>query len=443
MPAKGIVVLVVVLAVGSSAASASPGVYTVFSCRGPDGAANAAAGWTSSTGGGAGVANDCLGGGGLVAQLAGPNPAPASAASWTFAAPANTSIVSLAAQRRTNGVVAGQNGDNKGAPAYHLYLDNAVLDSCEETNTSQCQGDLTAPVSRQGLSGSALSFAVQCDSPSIGQPCQNAISATFAQAAVGLRDASPPSVGGVRVLDDGARSGTLRVGFDASDLGGGVYTTVVKVDGEPVTRTPVAPGGTCAPAPGGDAYSFLVPVPCPLSAPDLRASVDAAKLAPGPHGVELDVEDAAGNATAVHGPIAFPAPNVGTTTAAASTAADVRAAMHARLRMWFVENRGRVLRHRYGTRVVTRGVLRDARGHGIVGARVSVYHLVGPHLKRRLLKTGLRSRARGELTLILPVNLDTRRLEFRYQALVPGPVTARRRLDLRVYRHGRLFVRSR
>src|SRR4051794_9919030 len=226
--------LVGALAVGSSsAASAATGVYTVFSCKGPDGAANAAAGWTSATGGGATVANDCLGGGGLVAQLAGPNPAAASAASWTFAAPADTKIVSLAAQRRTTGVTAGQNGDNKGAPAYHLYLDNSVLDSCEQTNTSQCQSDLTAPISKQGLAGSALSFAVQCDSPSIGPSCQNAIGATFARAAVGLRDASPPAVTGVRVLDDGTRSGKLRVGFGASDLGGGVYNVVVKVDGEP------------------------------------------------------------------------------------------------------------------------------------------------------------------------------------------------------------------
>src|SRR4051812_235447 len=211
----------VALGVGSSSvAQAASGVYTVFSCKGPDGAVNAAAGWKAATGAGATASNDCLNGGGLVAQLTGPSPAPASAASWTFAAPADTTIVSLTAQRRTTGVVAGQNGNGKGAPSYHLYVDSSVLDSCEQTNTSQCQSDLTSPIVREGLSGSSLSFDVQCGSSSIGPSCQNAIGATFAQAAVGLRDASPPAVSNVRIEDDGARSGTLKVGYDASDLGG-------------------------------------------------------------------------------------------------------------------------------------------------------------------------------------------------------------------------------
>jgi hypothetical protein len=155
--------------------------------------------------------------------------------------------------------------------------------------------------------------------------------------------------------------------------------------------------------------------------------------------VEVDVQDAAGNTATVHGPVQFPAPNLGS-TAAASSASAVKAATHARLRMWFARGHRRVLRQPYGQRAVTRGVLRDARGRGIVGARVSVYHVVRGH-KRALLKTGVRTRAHGELTLILPLNLDTRDIEFRYRALIPGPVTARQRLGLHVYRNGKLFRR--
>jgi hypothetical protein len=110
--------------------------------------------------------------------------------------------------------------------------------------------------------------------------------------------------------------------------------------------------------------------------------------------------------------------------------------------MWFVKapNRGRRYTSRYGTRVVTRGFLRTRTGHGIQGARIDVYHIRNG--KRRLLKTGLKSRAGGALTLILPINVDTRTIEFDYRALRPGPITSSQKLTLRVVRKGRLFHRT-
>ena len=109
--------------------------------------------------------------------------------------------------------------------------------------------------------------------------------------------------------------------------------------------------------------------------------------------------------------------------------------------MWFVKapRHGSRYTSRYGTRVVTRGILRSRDGHGIQGARIDVYHVRKG--KRRLLKTGLKSRARGRLTLILPNNVDTRTIEFAYRALRPGPVTSRQRLRLTVLRNGRVFRR--
>jgi hypothetical protein len=427
------------------AADDATGVYTVESCTGTNGVPNAAAGWTSATGVGATAANDCLQGGGLVTSLAGPNPAPASAAAWTFTAPAGTSIVNVAAQRHTTGVVAGQDADQKGAPTYALYLDNTKLDGCDESNTSQCQSDLTAPILRQGLAGSQLSFAVQCGSSSIEPPCQNAIGAVFTSIAVGLRDPQPPQVSGVQVLDDGQHSGTLTVAYNAGDQGGGVYRTIVKVDGSPFSATLVAPGTSCAPAnpADGNAHEFTVPVPCPLSVSGVHVSVPVSSLPPGPHGVEIDVEDAAGNTIAVYGPVPFPLANVGALGSRGSNnppGSTLAAAQNARLRMWFVVTHTQVLHHGYGTRVVTRGLLIDDHGHGIVGARVSVYHVIN-HNERKLLKTGLKSRAGGKLTLILPINLDTREIEFDYQALIPGPVTSRQILHLFVTRDGRLYVR--
>ena len=113
--------------------------------------------------------------------------------------------------------------------------------------------------------------------------------------------------------------------------------------------------------------------------------------------------------------------------------------------MWFVKSRTRTRRSlasRFGTRVVTRGVLRTRSGRGIVGARIDVYHIRRDG-KRRLVKTGLKTRAGGALTLILPNNVDTRTIEYAYRALRPGPITSRQRLRLTVRtKSGRIYHRK-
>jgi hypothetical protein len=166
--------------------------------------------------------------------------------------------------------------------------------------------------------------------------------------------------------------------------------------------------------------------------------IDFRKLTPGPHGIEVAVEDAAGNSTSVFGPVQFPRPNAEN---APSTPAAVQRLLNARLRMWFVKNRTKRFTSRYGQRVVTRGILRDRAGKAVRGARIDVYHRLS-NGKRRLLKTGLKTRADGRVTLILPLNLDTRGIEYDYRALRPGKITSRQILRLTVMRHGRVFVRK-
>jgi hypothetical protein len=62
---------------------------------------------------------------------------------------------------------------------------------------------------------------------------------------------------------------------------------------------------------------------------------------------------------------------------------------------------------------------------------------------RRLLKTGLKSRQAGKLTLILPLNVDTRTIEFAFRAVRPGPITSRQRLRLTVRtKSGRVYYRK-
>jgi len=109
-----------------------------------------------------------------------------------------------------------------------------------------------------------------------------------------------------------------------------------------------------------------------------------------------------------------------------------------RLTMFFVANHTRSLTDVYGTRQVTRGriVSCGAKPRGIVGARIDVIHIV--HGSRHLIKTGLRSRGKGLLTLILPLNLTSRTIEYDYRGRLNSKhVTSKQSLSLTVKKGGK------
>lgn len=105
----------------------------------------------------------------------------------------------------------------------------------------------------------------------------------------------------------------------------------------------------------------------------------------------------------------------------------------ARLTMYFQTNRKKTLGVKFGReRVVTRGRLVSCGGRSIRGARIDVIHVL-PSGERRLVKTGMRTRELGRTTLILPKNLFTRKIEFRYRPnLASTRVASRQTLSLRV-----------
>jgi hypothetical protein len=424
----------VVSAVAVSTASAD--TYTVFSCKGPTGIPNGALGWAATQPTGLGhVGNLCPTGGPLSAWID-TDPAGTASATWTFAAPTDTRIVRFAAQRHTTGVTGGPPSQPNDVQ-YILATDAVTLESCAVSDTSSCAADLTDPIDKQGLDAGFVRFRVLCTNT--GLSCPRPLRADFDNAQVGLKDVLAPAVSAVKVLDSGDRSGILAVSFSATDRGGGVYRSVVSVDGQPAIVQPLG-DANCADANPADAdpYQFLQPVPCPPGVNGAVVRIDFRKLTPGPHGIEVAVEDAAGNSTSVFGPVQFPRPNAEN---APSTPAAVQRLLNARLRMWFVKNRTKRFTSRYGQRVVTRGILRDRAGKAVRGARIDVYHRLSSG-KRRLLKTGLKTRADGRVTLILPLNLDTRGIEYDYRALRPGKITSRQILRLTVMRHGRVFVRK-
>jgi len=121
----------------------------------------------------------------------------------------------------------------------------------------------------------------------------------------------------------------------------------------------------------------------------------------------------------------------GSKTAASLLANGVRGSTCARLRMHFARNHKTAYASRLGRRAVVRGRIVNCKGKSIVRARIDVVHVING--KRKLIKTGLRSRAGGNLTLILPSNVKTRDLRFEYRGnLLSTKVTSRSTLHITV-----------
>ncbi|MES1194202.1 MAG: hypothetical protein ABUM26_07740, partial [Solirubrobacterales bacterium] len=301
----------------------------------------------------------------------------------------------------------------------------------------------TGELDAVGLDAAAVLFSFGCgaDDPNVCAAVNgNVPQATITNPQVVLRDPAPPTVTAKTIADNGEKTGRLKLSYTASDVGGGVYRTVVRVDGKVAASGPL--GGTCADVDptDDDAYEFGAPVPCPASA-TRAVDFNVLKLPLTEHAVEVAVEDAAGNSTTVYGPVVLPHRNGdvaggdGTTGGpgkgvggASTTPASGK---NAKLDAWFVPNRKRAFTNRYGRRVVVRGILRTKTKKPVGGARLDVYHEVGGKL-RKLGKTGLKTRPDGRLTLILPLNLDTRRIVLAYRAFRPGPITSQIGLKLTV-----------
>jgi hypothetical protein len=423
----------------AAAATASADTYTVYSCKGPTGVPNAAAGWAAipaPTGEGV-VTNACPTGGALSAVLNAATPTGGASASWRFDAPVDTSLVRFAAQRNTNGITSPAMVKPNDV-VYILQTDHLTLETCVVSDATSCKNELTGAIDKQGIDSQYVLMRVICTNG--GSTCSRSLAANLTSAAVGVKDALAPSVSGVRVIDTGDTSGILTVGYSAADRGGGVYRAIIKVDGQPAAVQPLG-GPDCADANPADAdpYQFLVPLPCPGAVNGAVTRINYRDLSAGPHGIEIAVEDAAGNQSAVFGPVQFPRLNAEN---APSTPAGIKRLLNANLKVWFAKGKKKSFTSQYGNRVVTRGRLLDSRGKPVRGARIDVFHRLRSSGHRRLLKTGLKTRADGRITLILPLNVDARTIEYDYRALRPGKITSQQLLKLRVMRHGRTFIRK-
>jgi hypothetical protein len=437
--------LAAVMALGAVAAAGAD-TYTVRGC---------AAGWEAHADNGSAATDACATGGGLTAALTGTGPWDGGTFAYhRFTAPAGTRIARVTLGRVTQGMAIG----TVRTFSYTLSADGRTIEACAPGPTDTCTGNLSGPLDAVGLDAASVLFSFGCgaDDPNQCVMAGTTPQATITDPRVVLRDPSAPAVTSKTVVDDGGTTGRIRLTYNAADTGGGVYRTVVRVDGKVASATAV--GGACndIDPTDDDPYEFSTPAPCPATATQ-GVDFDVLKLPLQEHAVEVDVEDAGGNSTPVYGPVVLPKANgtvagggtgtggsgsggaPGTVGAQGTTVA----ARDAKLDAWFVKNHKRSYTSKYGTRVVIRGLLRTKSTRKAVGAaRLDVYHEVGGKL-RKLTKTGLKTRPDGRITLILPLNLDTRRIVLAYRAFRPGPVTSQLGLDLTVRdKHGKVVRRT-
>lgn len=220
-----------------------------------------------------------------------------------------------------------------------------------------------------------------------------------------------------------------------ADPNNGGACVIVQVVGPP----PCPAGTTADPNAGGACIRPATPPACPAGTVRDQASQACILVVPRPCPTGATADPATGVCVARPVSVVGSGENgrIGSSTGPRATCG--------RLDMFFVRGGfrsvGRSLTSRFGTRTVTRGrlVTCGSNPRPIIGARVDVVHVLPGGQRRR--KTGLRSRANGRLTLILPIDLRSRRIEYAYRPdLTSTRVTSRVALRLTVRnRSGRVL----
>ena len=196
---------------------------------------------------------------------------------------------------------------------------------------------------------------------------------------------------------------------------------------------------------------FAAAQPCPLRIDDGRLDIDTAKLPQGRHSVRVLLEDAAGNRTAIFGPVvrsiaANGAIGPGSDPALRGAANGEGASDQARLSAhWGVRGSRTRLVSGFGRAHVVRGRLRAQDGAPISNAVIDVMSRTTAVNARELAKrNGPRTASDGSWRLALPRGVSSRDLTFRYRSHVGDTIpTATATVRLRVRAGLRLAIRPR
>jgi hypothetical protein len=329
--------LLTVMAVAFAAPVARPataiaGVYDVFSCSQPNGAAAPIDGWTPTVSNAdVETEDECGEGGYMWAAVIGDKTVPVgSEATWAFVPPPGTLIHEATLYRTFNNLDNEDTGiaftfENLKAPyrfstpfercgvstAYHyecsttgVFMGRLAANTEVEVPSKDLLPERGGPAPGiymvAGCGGGTGGGSEHCEGGTTGPIAF----AGLASARITLEDNASPRV---TVVGGSLSSGTELEGeqnlaITGTDTGGGIYQALLEVDGTVAQTTPVeSNNGHCENVgqTSDGRPAFIHAVPCALEVNDQFVFFNMAGIPDGPHRLTVQVTDAAGNATTV------------------------------------------------------------------------------------------------------------------------------------------------
>ena len=356
-----------VLAGGLIAAPAHAAQYTVVGCAGQPASTG---GWSGLTSGShpASIAETCASSGGvMLARLLATQTPAAGTAIWRLNAPANTSVAGVTLSRK---VASAGTGYSYVARAVTAAGAVAAIESCATPaacKTLAAKPSVAWAVPRTDLT--RLEFYVTCPNTSCQKLASGeAVSVRASRADVTFNDATAPVVTAgpsSAMFGGGAASGVQSITVGFRDVGGGIASTGVQVDGQTVSEVPVSNSSCRTP------YRRLVP--CPLNVTS-TLQFNPASVPDGAHQVRVFARDATG------ANVGF-SQSLPVTTSARGAINGTNGSDQVRVTAGVrraVESGHRPARARssmsvaFNTKTVAEGRLVNSAGQPVVGARLSV-----------------------------------------------------------------------
>jgi hypothetical protein len=429
---------IAVIAIAGAESSAQAGTYWVHTCNTPDlqrslgptiSDPSGASGWVVD--GRAIVSDVCPASGPFQIQ---------NVSSYPMGAGASIGVRWTAArQTRLVGFVMRWIGEALNSPAHGqgttnvtLATDRQVLVTANSPWATPADNDGPQKLSGALLDASWLEIRLRCldACPASTSP---SLRGWVAFASFLIKDDDPPAGGLVGSATDATTwAGATRLGLNAADVGGGLYHAIVEIDGVDSLVVPLSSSPRCSDiGPDPNALEFDRPQPCPTRISDGSLELDTAKLPQGRHSVRVLLEDAAGNRTAIFGPVvrsisATGAIGPGSDLALRGAANGDGASDQARLSAhWGIRGGRTRLVSAFGRTHVVRGRLTGADGSPIANAAIDVVSKTTAVNARELVKRGgPRTESDGRWRLVLPRNVSSRDLTFRYRSHVNDTVFA-------------------
>jgi hypothetical protein len=464
-------IVVMGLLVGVWLASAGParaGVYHVYSCRTPAGAVAPTDGWSGSIDGGWMFdPNSCESGGSLTAALDGEvaQPANGADAQWIFSAPAGTQIAAARLWRSAyarswepgnNSTLSALEAPEDSYSSADVFYQCARYEGCTEV------GDPGTPMSNANLvevpsanlSGATHLYMGATCGGSSGTFCPAvgggySVASSLYAADITLADDTPPTasdVGG-SLAAGGTMSGVGDISFSATDTGSGLYEVVFLIDGRAVSRQLLESGsGPCRNVGGASDGSdaFFAVEPCPLTLSD-DLSFDTALAPDGSHLLNVQLLDAAGNATTILNRQATFSSHTANAPAGGRIGPGSPLALRGPANGTNASDQAKLTARWEGTAKATRtsrcgqadrvtGRLTTTAGQPISGAMLDIAMTQADQGARAASLASVRTGPTGAWTLTLPKDISSSALHFAYRSHVDDTVSvATSTLTLRVH----------